>query len=323
MNTRLVGLCRIPLPTLETICTDCARLVGPLGRPVEETLAAVSEFIFIKEDRFGEEIASAIGSTAGPTPPVVQGSRSLAGKAVPRDGPGGVTSRVLIPENIIVPIVYCYERGLSYEVEEERYIISHEIGHSWDFFMRRILPPKELTADEMRATPFRIQATAQYHFQRLAFEVAACVNSARAVSAELLSRRYATTRTVAVESTDCIKRVLEKLRTGIIDTRKASYIVSGELWSILTDCAQIFATISANTGLADDCEHLWADTPWENVLHRHLEAVRTLVDSYPQWPVDVMLPVRDVWQALGSELFNCRFVEGETEDRVVPCETEG
>ena len=119
------------------------------------------------------------------------------------------------------------------------------------------------------------------------------------------------------ESAQRIWSVLEGLRTGTADTRKASYIVHQELWSILTDCAQIFATISANPRLADKCEHPWADTPWENVLRLHLEAIRTLVASYPQWHAGAMRPVQDVWQSLGAEIFRCRFVEDEPEDRVV------
>lgn len=317
MIIRLVGLCRLPLPTLEGICTDCARLVGPAGQPVEETLAAVSEFVFVKDECFREEIASVLGSAPPPAPSAGDGSRCLAGKTIPRSGPGSVTSRVLVSEKIIVPIVWYYERGLRYEAEEERYVISHEIGHSWDFFTRRIVPPKELTAEAMRAAPFRIETAAKYHFQRLAFEVAACVNSARAISEELLSKRYGATRKVVGESTERIHRELNELRVGTGDMRKASYNVHGELWSILTDCAQILATISANTGLAIDCKHPWADTPWENVLRRHSEAVRTLVASYPQWPAGAVLPFQDVWQALGAEIFSCRFVEDEVEDRVV------
>ena len=258
-----------------------------------------------------------IGSAPLPAPSAHDGSRCLAGKAIPSSGPGCVTSRVLIPEKIIVPIVWCYERGLRYEAEEERYVISHEIGHSWDFFLRRLVSPRELTADEMRATPFRIQAATDHHSQRLAFEVAACINSARAVSAGLLSKRYGTTRTVVGESTERINRELNELRTGIADTRKASYNVHGELWGILTDCAEIFATISANTRLADGCEHPWVGTCWEDVLRRHSEVIGRLASSYPEWSADAMVPVRDVWRALGAELFHCRFVEGASEDRVV------
>ena len=50
-----IGL-QLSRPDLEQICIDCAKLVG-LGRqsqPVEETLATVSEFAFIRDDRFGK-----------------------------------------------------------------------------------------------------------------------------------------------------------------------------------------------------------------------------------------------------------------------------
>ena len=88
-----------------------------------------------------------------------------------------------------------------------------------------MVSPKELTAEETLAAPFRIHTATQYYCQRLASEVAACINSCRAVSAELLSKRYGTTRTVVKDSAQRIWSVLEGLRTGTVDTRKASYIV--------------------------------------------------------------------------------------------------
>ncbi|MGD0383026.1 MAG: hypothetical protein ABSA77_05850 [Thermoguttaceae bacterium] len=316
MEIQRVGL-GIPLPTLERICMDCASLVGPQGQPIEEVLASVSEFIFVQKDRFGQEIASALGSITQPIPATDDGNFCLAGKAIPCRGPGGaVTSKVFINEIIIIPIVNCCWQPQNI-VEEYRYVISHEIGHSLDYFIRRIVSPRELTADEMRATPFRIHTTAEYHSQRLAFEVAAEINSARAVSADLLSRMYKLTRETVCRHKEFIDRELGKLQNGVVDAREASYLVNSALWSILTDCAQIFATMSANTRFSDGYRHPWVDSPWENILRRQLEIVRTLVKSYPQWPADAMLPVQDVWRDLGIELFNCRFVKGEIEDHVV------
>ena len=91
---------------LEQICTDCARLVG-LGRqsqPVEETLAAVSEFVFIRDDRFGEQIDLALGITGRPGRPSSTEGGRIAGKTIASRGPGGVTGRVLIPRTTIFPI---------------------------------------------------------------------------------------------------------------------------------------------------------------------------------------------------------------------------
>jgi len=220
----------------------------------------------------------------------------------------------------MVRVAYAYAQPAE-EVEERRYVISHEIAHAWDFFVRGMVSPKELTAEETLAAAFRIHTATEYHCQRLASEIAACIHSSRAVSAALLSKRYGTTRTVVKESAQRIWSVLDALRTGTMDTRKASYIVHQELWSILTDCAQIFATISAITPLADGCEHPWVGTCWEKVLCRHLEAVRTLASSYPHWSADTVRQVQDVWEALGEEVFNCRFAGGGSEDRVVLCGT--
>jgi len=111
--------------------------------------------------------------------------------------------------------------------------------------------------------------------------------------------------------------MLDKLRCGNIDTRNASYRINENLWEILTECAKIFSTMIANARLADGCSHPWVGTPWENVLLRHLDVVQMLVNSYPQWTPDAMRPLQDIWQALGTDLFKCRFVEGEKEDSVV------
>jgi hypothetical protein len=277
----------------------------------------VSEFIFVTEKRFDEVIESAIGSVGQPIPTADDRKPIRAGKAISSNGPGGiVTSRVFIRESIVVPIVY-YSCQPQDTVEECRYVISHEIGHSWDFFIRRVVPPKELTDDERHIKPFRIQTAADYHSLRLGFEVAACVNSVRAVSKELFSRRYKLTRDRVCECKEFIERELGKLRSEVVEAREASYLVNAALWSVLAECAKIFATMSANTRLSDGYRHPWVDTPWENVLRRHLEVVRTLVNSYPHWPADAMMPVRDVLRTLGTELFNCRFVEGESEDHVV------
>ena len=306
---------QLPQPELELICTDCARLVGPQSQPIEETLAAVSEFMFIKDERFGKEIESALGITGRPGRPVDDGNRMLAGKTIANSGPEGVTSRVLIPSTTIFPIIFPFGE-LQETVEENRYIICHEIGHAVDFAARQIVPPEEWLLAETRAAPFRIEDTTPFYSLRLGFEVAASANSARAVSRDVLSHRYDSVFEGASRSAKQVESELAKLRNRTAEQRQVSHVVSHELWDSLTEFAKIFATIIVNDQLAGDCRHRWVGTPWERALHRHFAAVRALVDQYPRWSADAMLPVRDVLRTLALDRFGCQFVEGENEDRV-------
>ena len=300
---------RLPRPELENTCTDCARLVGPQCQPVEEILAAVSEFVFIKDERFGEEIDSALGLTGRPGRVIDDGNRRLGGKAIASRGPGGITGRVLIPAGTIFPVIF--PDGVPQQmVEEYRYVICHEIGHALDFATRQIVPPEELTIAEICTGPFRIKDTAEYHSLLLGFEVAACANSARAFSANMLPDWYERIRRQ-------IEGVLATLRKAGGETRKVSHMVSIKLWDILTEFAKVFATASTNDRIANGCRHWGIGTPWEHVLHRHFAAVRALVGQYPRWSADAMLPVRDVLQTMASDRFGCQFVEGENEDRIV------
>ena len=203
------------------------------------------------------------------------------------------------------------------KVEEYRSIVCHEIGHAVDFAARQIIPPKERMIAETWAAPFRIQDTARYYLLRFGFEVAACANSARAVSRDVFAGRYEMVREETVESIKCIELELAKLRTNTADPRQVSLVVSHELWDSLTRFAKKFATSIVNDQLAGGCEHWWLRTRWEKALHRHFDAVRALVDQYPQWSADAMLPVRDVLQTLALDRFGCQFVEGENEDRIV------
>jgi len=306
MKIELDGLRHLQRPTLEKICTDCARLVGPQGKPVEDVLATVSGFRFMKDERFDDDFGQTVGS------------RARAGKTIPARGPGGVTSTVIIPERTLgFSVVLCDGRSQDELPELERSIISHEIGHAWDCFVRDVVLPDDMTEKALLATPFRIDATAKYFSQRLGFELAACANSARAFSAKLLSECNARVWTWTVESRKRIDREFADLRSGKVDTHRASHFVNAELWDVLTEWAKTLATVAANDPLADGCEHPWVGTRWENTLRQHLEVVRSLVRRYPEWPDDAMVPIQDVWRTFGAEIFNCRFVDGDSEDRVV------
>ena len=196
-------------------------------------------------------------------------------------------------------------------------MVCHEIGHAVDFAARQIIPPEEWLLAEIRAAPFRIEDTARYYSQRLGFEVAACANSARSVSIDVLAGRYDMVREETLESIKRIESKLAKLRTNTADPRQVSYVVSHELWYSLTRFAKKFATIIVNDQLAGGCGHWWVGSRWEKGLHRHFDLVRALVDQYPQWSADAVLPVQDVLETLALDRFGCQFVEGENEDHVV------
>jgi hypothetical protein len=309
---------QLPRPELEQVCKDCARLVGPgrQSQPVEQTLAAVSDFVFIRDERFGEQIDLALGLTGRPGRAIDDGRRMVAGKAIASSGPEGVTTRVLIPSTIILPILFPLGE-LPITIEENRYIISHEIGHAVDFAARQVVPPEEWLRAATWATPFRIEDTTRYYSLRLGFEVAASANSARAVSRAVHSHRYESVLEGASRPAKYIDSELAKLRNGTAERRYVSHVVSHELWDSLTEFAKIFATIIVNDRLTGDCGHPWVGKRWEAALHRHLDVVRALVDQYPQWSADTMLPIRDVLQTLALDRFGCQFVQGESEDCVV------
>ena len=222
---------------------------------------------------------------------------------------------MVIPGTTIFPIIFPFGE-LQETVEEHRYIICHEIGHAVDFATRKIPSPKEWLLAEARAAPFRIEGTARYYSLRFGFEVAASANSARSVSEDVLSHRYDMALESASKSAKHVELELAKLRNRTAEPRQVSHIVSHELWDSLTEFGKLFATVIVNEQLASDCRHRWVGTPWETALHRHFDAVRALVDQYPHWSANAMLPVRDVLQALALDRFGCQFVEGENEDRV-------
>jgi hypothetical protein len=239
----------------------------------------------------------------------------IAGKAIAGSGPEGITGRLLIPGAIIFPVIFS-EGEPQETVEEHRHIISHEIGHAVDLAARQVIPPVERLFAETRAAPFRIEDTASYYSLGLGFEVAASANSARSVSRDVLSHRYDSVLENASRSAKHVEVQLANLRSRTAETRRVSHIVSHELWDSLIEFAKIFATIIANDELPNDCRNRWVGTPWETALHRHFDAVRALVDNYPRWSADAMLPFREALQKLALDRFGCQFVEGENEDRV-------
>ena len=282
---------------------------------MEETLATVSEFVFIRDDRFGEQIDLALGLTGQPARPIDDGRRMVAGKTIASSGPAGIASKVLIPGTIILPILF--PDGVPKQiVEEYRSVVCHEIGHAVDFAARQIVPPEEWLLGETRAAPFRIKDIARYYSLRFGFEVGASANSARSVSEDVLSHRYDSVCEGASRSAKHIESELANLRNRTAEPRHVSHVVIHELWDSLTEFAKIFATIIVNDQLAGDCRPRWAGTRWERGLHRHFDAVRALVDQYPRWSADAMLLVRDVLQTLALDRFGCLFVEGENEDCV-------
>ncbi len=110
---------------------------------------------------------------------------------------------------------------------------------------------------------------------------------------------------------------LEQLEHNGIDRREASHHVSWYLWHILTKWAEVFAIAMAKDSRADDWKGYCPCPSWEPPLKMLLDVVRSLASHYPSWTAVAKAPIREAWEALGAEVFGCRFDPGESEDRIV------
>lgn len=244
--------CNIDKTKVTEIIEKRIATLGLSGHEVSSIIVAADD-----DADYGACIKRSKGFTGGKTH-----SQGGMGKTLPfLLADNSVSSDLVFPRPVFEELLTGSDTSETYLLLD--YVVSHELGHAFDYAARRVLQPKPLS--DFGAP---ISTLATYWGQLLLSEFAASFIAGRSISAE----QY---RLIAHNSVDCISTGMAAL--GIYKLQV--------YWNVLVEQAKIAGSSMGSPALSAPEFQRW--TRIGNEIVAQLEAfaveLKSLHSSYPTW----------------------------------------
>lgn len=222
-----------------------------------------------------------------------------------------IVFRTEIIENLLLTMsVSDQEDNWPEIIQFYKYIVCHELGHCIDH-LNRTQVRKPTTVDSNGL--FKISRVANYYFDILMGEFAACYFSAKAMHKSAFNIENSNT-------VDSITKLLSNAKELTLNFDgnndklfKIAFDASGAIWTILIQYSKIIGSQLGSDNLNDlEVELQGINSELFSIFSVEL---KKLLDVYPDWSVNNLGPFLDLWHQL-SQINGFKFSEGEVGDAV-------
>lgn len=222
------------------------------------------------------------------------------GKTIAHHGNGKKSSSIVFRDNFMAEILGDLMGGKSLDNLGEDgqfcfYIFTHEVGHCKDNWLR----VSDLDSSIANNGEFRIHQIAKYYIPIMLSELAACVHSSSAMTAQVFKREVIQwqkdVRTHIQETTNKWRSYQEN--NDLL--KDLAFSAAQSFWVVTLQFAKLIGSQIGNPDLSSEAISWFRDSgPIPKILSEIEEAVKKIWLSYPAWTEDNAEPLLQLWHKL-------------------------
>lgn len=286
------------------------RVLRYAAERVSADLRAIGRVIVVSPDRFGRAVNSIRVGAIHTNTEVV----TAVGKTIARREQDHIVSDIVLHFGVFEDLAavladppYGHLTTWGIDQEEALYVICHEFGHVQDHKVRN----DDSDVPDPRAQPFSIMATAEYYGSIVLTELAACRNSALAVTDRLFAYHIQQARERMIAHAAWLRQYLEP-GAGHSPATRAHMACQGA-WVWMTEVAKLYGSVFRHPDREVDIRAFEAEFLSDVPL---VETLTSFSAVYPRWDVPGLITeLIPTWRRYG-ELANVRFVTRDGTDEI-------